>query len=550
MPQNKYKGSDLPDTVDWRWDGGQRYTTWSRNQHIPNYCGSCWSFAATSALSDRIMINYKDQFPEWDLAPQVLLDCDTDDDGCHGGDPDTAYQYILQNGIPSETCAPYQATGLDTGNVCNAEAICKNCSPQSCEAQPSYQLWYVTEHGQAVGEEEMMQALQDGPIVCGMAVTDQFEEYTGFSIYVDPSNITEEMHAISLVGYGTENGTPYWIGRNSWGTYWGYYGYFRIIRGVNNLGIEQHCSWATPADAPVWVNNTSELKTTESRHKTCRQCVNDWEAVGGAVITSPLPQDYIKDEDLPTSFSWANVNGTNFLTLARNQHIPQYCGSCWAFGTTSALSDRINILRASNNESIWPEINLAPQVLINEHGGGTCDGGDAAGVYHYIKTKGIPDETCQAYQAKNRPHGEETNLNICENCVPGNTSETFTPGVCYQMTNYTLYWVSEFGPVNGATNMQKEIYARGPISCGIDATSEFEAYTGGIYSQHLDVVRINHEISVVGWGVSDTGEAYWIGRNSWGVYWGENGFFRMEMNEDNLGIERDCTFGVPSWTKV
>ena len=42
------------------------------------------------------------------------------------------------------------------------------------------------------------------------------------------------------------------------------------------------------------------------------------------------------------------------------------CGSCWAMGTTSALSDRLSIQRGMKGESIWPEINLAPQVLVNE----------------------------------------------------------------------------------------------------------------------------------------------------------------------------------------
>lgn len=59
---------------------------------------------------------------------------------------------------------------------------------------------------------------------------------------------------------------------------------------------------------------------------------------------------------LPTNFTWSNVNNTNFLTLIRNQHIPQYCGGCWTFGPTSALSDRIKILRKAQ----WPDINLAP----------------------------------------------------------------------------------------------------------------------------------------------------------------------------------------------
>lgn len=36
---------------------------------------------------------------------------------------------------------------------------------------------------------------------------------------------------------------------------------------------------------------------------------------------------------------------------------------------------------------------------------------------------------------------------------------------------------------------------------------------------------------------------YWIGRNSWGTYWGESGFFRIRMHNHNLGIEKDCSWG-------
>lgn len=76
-------------------------------------------------------------------------------------------------------------------------------------------------------------------------------------------------------------------------------------------------------------------------------------------VTSELPK--IPLTDLPTSYWWGNVNGVNYLTYQRNQHIPIYCGSCWAFSATSALSDRIKIRRKAQ----WPDINLSPQVLIS-----------------------------------------------------------------------------------------------------------------------------------------------------------------------------------------
>lgn len=98
--------------------------------------------------------------------------------------------------------------------------------------------------------------------------------------------------------------------------------------------------------------------------------------------------------------------------------------------------------------------------------------------------------------------------------------------------------------------MKKELYQHGPISCGVMATDKFEAYTGGVYKEHHWFPQINHEIAVVGWGVTDEGEEYWIGRNSWGTYWGEAGFFKMTMEKhQDLGITSDCSAALPSFEK-
>ena len=93
--------------------------------------------------------------------------------------------------------------------------------------------------------------------------------------------------------------------------------------------------------------------------------------------------------------------------------------------------------------------------------------------------------------------------------------------------------------------MKAEIFARGPISCGLKSTPKFEAYKGGIYSESTTSTKFNHEVALVGWGISDQGQEYWIGRNSWGTNWGEQGFFKIDMHSDNLGINTDCTWGVP-----
>ena len=58
----------------------------------------------------------------------------------------------------------------------------------------------------------MEQALQDGPIICYMGVTEEFEAYRGFGIFQDTTGDESLDHVISLVGYGEQDGTPYWIG--------------------------------------------------------------------------------------------------------------------------------------------------------------------------------------------------------------------------------------------------------------------------------------------------------------------------------------------------
>ena len=63
--------------------------------------------------------------------------------------------------------------------------------------------------------------------------------------------------------------------------------------------------------------------------------------------------------------------------------------------------------------------------------------------------------------------------------------------------------VTMFLQITQADKLRSEIYARGPISCGIDVTAKFYKYSGGIFEEEVSFPMANHEISIVGWGEQD-----------------------------------------------
>lgn len=260
--------------------------------------------------------------------------------------------------------------------------------------------------------------------------------------------------------------------------------------------------------------------------------------------------DHLKTpiESLPDTFSWKSQG---LVTKMLNQHIPTYCGSCWAHGTMSALADRIKIDRMNNNVS-GPDISLAIQVILNcgQTIAGSCEGGSPIGAYAFVSElskegKGIPYDTCMNYAAL------DGQCDFEDGVTSGSCMTCATFGVpCVSIDSYPNATVEEYGSISGEQEMMAEIYARGPIACGVNAVPLVN-YTGGVYTDDRRFNMIDHEISVVGWGVDEeTGLPYWDVRNSWGEYWGELGWARVHRGDNTLAIEKNCAWAVGSYTET
>jgi C1A family cysteine protease len=96
----------------------------------------------------------------------------------------------------------------------------------------------------------LKQAVSQGPVSIAIeADTRYFQSYSG-GILTSSSCGTNLDHGVLIVGYGVDNGTKYWLVKNSWGTTWGENGYVKILRSdsTNDAGV---CGVAMEPSFPI-----------------------------------------------------------------------------------------------------------------------------------------------------------------------------------------------------------------------------------------------------------------------------------------------------------
>jgi len=233
------------------------------------------------------------------------------------------------------------------------------------------------------------------------------------------------------------------------------------------------------------------LKISKAEEKRL-QTISAWDRIQ-AGQRSPV---YI----YPGEWDWRNVSGKDWTTPIRDQ---KQCGSCVAFATVALIESNLEIFR--RNPDLNPDLSEAD--LFYRGCGDCCGlGWDYVSALSYAQKEGIPDESCFPYG------GEQTTT------CPDRAGR--------------LIKIDSWKTLLSASKAKEHIVTRGPVMAGMSIYEDFYYYSGGIYKEAYGGYMADHAICIVGY---NDAQGYWIGKNSWGTLWGEDGWFKIGYGECGIG---------------
>lgn len=291
--------------------------------------------------------------------------------------------------------------------------------------------------------------------------------------------------------------------------------------------------------------------------------------------------------DVPEKFD-GRIVWKEFLTPVRDQG---KCGSCWAFASTSTLSDLFNIQsRGKLNVNLSPakillcnfmgrefglhqqdkEVDVTNDINASSLESGVCYGNSLYDAWRYLYVIGVGTEECVPYDKqlnqtfnfdKLSEYSKKINrLPLCfsitgrigDMCSDYSTNpitgeEYGTPMRFYRCLHYySIAGIEKDGGNEGY--IRQNIYKWGPVTTGMLIYPDFYTFDPkNVYSWNGFGEPVGgHAIEIVGWDEKN-GEKCWIIKNSWGESWGDKGYFYIKRGVNECKIEENVVSGIPDF---
>ncbi|KAJ8977456.1 hypothetical protein NQ317_002571 [Molorchus minor] len=234
--QHNVEGVMLPEEFDARVQWPKCPTI--REIRDQGSCGSCWAFGAVEAMSDRYCIHSNASVNVRLSSDDLVSCCWTCGAGCNGGYPASAWHYWVRKGIVSggsygshQGCRPYEIPPCEhhvngTRPSCDGEGGDTPKCTKTCE--DGYGVSYDKDlhFGKRAYiissdvKQIQTELLNNGPVEAAFTVYADLLNYKS-GVYKHVTGEELGGHAIRIIGWGVENGVPYWTIANSWNSDWG-----------------------------------------------------------------------------------------------------------------------------------------------------------------------------------------------------------------------------------------------------------------------------------------------------------------------------------------